>query len=499
MSHLRNNSSDNDSFPCRVVIVAGTYDGVLVGWDTEGQEEEIEEGEKNKVSLKMSFAFTAHEGSVRSICIANNKNTSKNCEQQQPGQVVSAGYLDESLVLLDLLKHQQVGEAKLPMELGTPTCLSFAPPYSAPTHALVGTSSGKIAIYSLGDGDDVDDYANPAKKRSKKKQSNPWNIVHILSGHSSTSTSTTAGVSCIATHPTGKLALSSGNRDSTICVWDLMKGRLAHVHKLNSSSKNSTNKVDVTNLVWSKDGRYFSFSYDSCICVRHATTGQDLLDVDLNSSSNSRRAKRVNDMCFLPSSSSWLFLAAVCDDGSLPVFCIDTTISSSSPLHLVRAIMAIHGVDRIVVGTDRLKFIRSLSNFFVVTANTGGVVSIIDLAGAVSILLSDVAAENETAKTTDDGDEEESAAEILTSVRVGSGARITNIAAWCCHNNSRQDGKQVVEQQLDPSEPKDISAGDEGNMAATTNNEDLTIRARKLVQQAKKRQRRENLKNRKKL
>ncbi len=55
--------------------------------------------------------------------VSNGMNKVNSAEQHQPGQVVSEGYLDESLVLLDLNKHQQVGEAKLPIELGTPTCI----------------------------------------------------------------------------------------------------------------------------------------------------------------------------------------------------------------------------------------------------------------------------------------------------------------------------------------------------------------------------------------
>lgn len=468
---------NSSKVPDRIVIVAGTYDGVLVGWDTrqeEDKEENRKEGEDN--ALKMSFAFTAHEGSVRALCIANSST------KQQPGQVISAGYIDESLILLDLHKNQQVGEAKLPMELGTPLCVSLAP-WNAPTHALVGTSSGKIAMYSLGD-DIISTTNNEMNKKKKSKDRNQWNIVHILSGHSTATNNSNTGVSCIATHPSGKLALSSGNRDSTICVWDLTKGRLAHIHKLPASA--NSKKKNISNIVWSEDGIYFAFSYESHVCVRHATTGQDLLDLDLNTSNdNNNKTQRVNDMCFLSSFSSYAFLAAVCDDGSLPVFCIDPGASTK-----VRAIMAIQGVDRIVVGTDRLKFIRSLSNFLVVTANTGGVLSIIDLEGAVRILLSDVS-ENSDGEDNSDGeneeDEEEFAAEILASVRVGSGARITNLAVWCTNEEAMQEPEVNTNNLI----RKEFSGKEEEE---DNSDEDLTARARKLVQQAKKRQKKEHQK-----
>lgn len=191
-------------------------------------------------------------------------------------------------------------------------------------------------------------------------------------------------------------------------------------------------------------------------------------------------------MFFIPFS-SYAFLAAVCDDGSLPVFCIDPVASTR-----VRAIMAIQGVDRIVVGTDRLKFIRPLSNFLVVTANTGGVLSIIDLEGAMRILLSDVS-ENDDDEDNSHGeneeDEEEFAAEILASVRVGSGARITNLAVWC--SNEEAGEMQKPEVNTNKMKLTEFSAKKEEE---DNGDEDLTTRARKLVQQAKKRQKKEHQK-----
>jgi hypothetical protein len=147
-----------------------------------------------------------------------------------------------------------------------------------------------------------------------------------------------------------------------------------------------------------------------------------------------------------------------------------------------------------VVGTDRLKFIRSLSSFYVVTANTGGVVSIIDLSGAVKMLLSDVTtAEKDMDQLNDYGDEEELAAEFLTSVRVGTGARITYIAVWHSQNDTQHGDKSAAQQQLNhrtnKSSPKSLSS-EEAGVAADDNNRELTIRARQLVEQAKKRQKR---------
>ncbi len=133
-----------------------------------------------------------------------------------------------------------------------------------------------------------------------------------------------------------------------------------------------------------------------------------------------------------------------------------------------RAIMAIEPVDGVVAGDERFKFIRSIeggSGFLVVTPNSGGVVSIMDLKGAVRMMLSpDRYDDDDDEDGDDDGDgrrkstskrnggkddddqstdslsdnddqdedeeEVEAAVEILDSVRVGSGARITDLVVW---------------------------------------------------------------------
>jgi hypothetical protein len=182
-----------------------------------------------------------------------------------------------------------------------------------------------------------------------------------------------------------------------------------------------------------------------------------------------------------------MFLAAACDDGGLPVLEVgqlfddesddedddeeeanDGGVRRKKPATR-RAIMAIEPVDGVVAGDERFKFIRSIeggSGFLVVTANSGGVVSIMDLKGAVRMMLSPDRYDDDdgdddddddgdrrrkstskrrnggkddddqsTDSSSDDGqdkDEEEveAAVEILDSVRVGSGARITDLAVW---------------------------------------------------------------------
>ena len=188
----------SNRLPSRLIIVAGTYDGVLAGWDTSSehiQEEENDIQKKHDIDLKLlrrkndgkylklSFAMSAHEGSVRcldvsgggisSISSSNQQNDKKKKKRQRsdsvdssnqqqeeeiplPGSLLSGGY-DETINVFNLQKHNQVGELKTPSDLGSPLCCAFAPPsnnstttttgVTTTTHALVGLTSGKIILY----------------------------------------------------------------------------------------------------------------------------------------------------------------------------------------------------------------------------------------------------------------------------------------------------------------------------------------------------------------
>ena len=209
--------------PSRLVVVAGTYDGVLAGSDTETHAASSADGGDTATDaadaimaginqnadpdayLKMSFAMAVHEGSVRCLSISSapassapkpsqknskeneaekkkrKKNKKKRKKHQEgngdnsdsddeaastpsqiPGTLLSGGY-DESIHIFNLIRHVQSGELRSAADLGTPTCSSFVPPPASPspaTHALVGMSSGKIVLY---------------KKRD-------WSVQHVLSG-----------------------------------------------------------------------------------------------------------------------------------------------------------------------------------------------------------------------------------------------------------------------------------------------------------------------------
>ncbi len=521
-------------FPDRLVVIAGTYDGVLAGFDSQVDEEKgadlIDQGDRDNTKslvdmlnaasgatdddsfLKMNFAMAVHDGSVRSVSVATGKdlqqkklqdNESKN--DSFPDALISCGF-DETINIFSLHKKSQIGEVKTPSDLGTPTCSSFAPPNDpSPTHVLVGLSSGKIVIY-------------------RKKD---WSVQHILACHDD------KGVNAIAVHPSGKMALTGG-KDRKICLWDLIRGRLAFVYKIGSGSKGK--KVTVNDIIWSDDGKRYAFcTHEGNITAREVETGNDLLDINLPNTS------KPNQICFVGGEDG-LFLAAACNDGGLPLFAVGSIDEDDEDIGTRRALMAIEPVEGVATaGDERFKCIRSVkggSGFLVVTANSGGIISLIDLEGAARMMLEDSDGDGSNddqeqsvdsdASSDSDDDDEDVAAEILNSVRIGSGARITSLSVWS-HSSITEDDDLVTtdrevsdddrneidveekdeeddDEEDSDDEPKPlpnkkrkittISLGNKGNEIEM--DEEALKQARALVSQAKKREKRKNKKGKSK-
>lgn len=528
-------------FPDRLVIIAGTYDGVLAGWDSKTNDNDVNDdddddddtnrtkscNDKNLLEmlntasgnrddedsfLKMNFAMAVHDGSVRSLSIASaeqrspqqknkkrkNDNPGDNISSSSnliPDALISCGY-DESVNIFSLSKHRQSGELKTPSNLETPTCSSFAPPNEpSPTHVLVGLSSGKIVIY-------------------RKKD---WSIQHVLACHDE------KGVNSIAVHPSGKMALSGG-KDGKICLWDLMRGRLAFVHKIAGGGPNGR-KCTVNHIIWSDDGKRYAYcTHEGNITAREMETGNDLLNINLPTSS------RPNQICFVGGEDG-LFLAAGCNDGGLPLFSVGCVDEEDEEIGTRRALMAIEPVEGVATaGDERFKCIRNVnggSGFLVVTANSGGIISLIDLEGAARMMLDDSTdneeggqhvKENSDSNYSSDEEDEDLAAEILNSVRIGTGARITAISVWSHSNtedtsynlekddNTETDSTQSavdnapqVQDNADNNKKRKtttISMGGKGNDIEMDS--EAIEKARALVSQAKKREKRKSKKKKKK-
>jgi WD40 repeat protein len=384
----------------RLFLTAGTYDGVLAGWELSDEHR-----------LSLTFATPVHQGSIRSVSAAAGGDG--------PGLLLSTGY-DEMLHV-----HQPsrgvtcVGQVRTPADYGTPLCSALAPPADRhPTHCLTGFSSpsGKLVLY---------------RKRD-------WSVVHVMEGHA-------GGVSSVAVHPSGKMALTGGARDGTLKLWDLQMGKLAHTQRIDKTK--TQYHPSIVSIVWkcasveeeeddddddvvsSPHPDVYAYGYGSHVAVVQVDTGQSLLDVELPST--------VNQLCLL-SGKEGLFVAAACNDGSLPVLEVGTDGSAER-----RAIMAVEPVDG-PAGEERFKCIQSVGDYYVVTANSAGVVSLMNLQGAVNMIVNetddDDGREEERDAEEDGGsiqqeeeqgeDDVELAVDIIDSARLGTGARITCLAAW---------------------------------------------------------------------
>lgn len=164
----------------KVVVSAGTYEGVLAGWevDTNSQKADTPSADDHHADdnnfFRIAFASPIHEGSIRSVATAST------ADPNVPGVLLSCGY-DEMLRTHDFTKHQtSLGEVRTPADFGTPIASSFAPPTGdVSTHCLVAFSGGKLVIY---------------KKRD-------WSVQHVLAGHEH-------GIASLCVHPSGKMVRS---------------------------------------------------------------------------------------------------------------------------------------------------------------------------------------------------------------------------------------------------------------------------------------------------
>jgi len=416
---------DND-----ILIVAGTYDGVLAGWKNSNNEKEL---------LKLRFAVKSHESSIRSLSLCKEESSSS------ISTLLSCGY-DDTIQVYDVQTFTEMGEIKPVFnnqekeeeESTTPLCSDA----HSNTHALIGFQSGKLKLYEL------------------KKD---WDLVHVLSGHKD------HGVSCVSIHPTGTMALSGGIRDSRIVLWDLTKGKRAYVYKIPSSL------CTTTCIHWSEDGMIFGYAFNSNIVIKDVNSGDFLLDTEVSS--------HINAFCFLQNGN---YVVCACNDASLVV------LSTSKLQNEIRGLVAIEPIvnqdDAITAAEERIKCLEHLHHNIVVMANSNGVVSVIDLTNALHMMMLD---DDESV------DEDIQAVDFLTSVRVGSGARITSLVVSCSPKIHQEEKEEVVESEesIDEKKEPEKTVVYQGRHKLLELDEDKINKARELVKKAKKRQEKKKLKS----
>jgi protein MAK11 len=500
---------DDDSTPApvsHVLLAVGTYEGGIAAYEMDLPPGTPSDGSNDSSArtptrMQMVFASPIHQGSVRSLSVAEGTKH----------LLLSTGY-DEMMKLHDFSKHRtSCGEIRTPPHLGTPVCSAFAPPYVVghqaqvpSTHCLIGFSGSNANEDMTGSTAE----ANGGKLVIYKKRD--WSVQHVLNGHE-------GGIASISVHPTGKLALTGGINDGKLKLWDLERGRLAYSSIVGGATKSTSTAANtsgggrkskifesIVSIVWSADGIVYGFCYGSHITVRPVETGIDLLDVELPS--------KVNQICFIQGKEG-LFVAAACNDGSLPVLAVENIDGKNDASIERRAIMAIEPIDGPVAGVERFKCIQTISGYFVATANSAGVLSVMDLRGAVAMISapSDTlssASDNEDGdgddseiSEDDDDDSKEFAVDIIDSVRIGSGARITCLVAWTAASEEvgTTDPSHTVDEKRPLDDPDKTPTSKKVKRFSSANKHEIVEldsealeKARLLVSQAKKIQKRKN-------
>jgi hypothetical protein len=183
--------------------------------------------------------------------------------------------------------------------------------------------------------------------------------------------------------------------------------------------------------------------------------------------------------------------------------------------------MAIEPVEGPVAGEERYKCIHSIAGYYVATANSAGVVSLMNLEGAVRMMMAgndnNDQQENEKGNDEnpasddddDDSDEEELAVDILDAVQLGTGARVTCLVAWACDEepeNDDDENEQPEPKAAAKKHPKQETARESdkkrkigGNRQEIEMDPKEVEKARALVLKAKNMEKRKDSKKRRKV
>ncbi|ORY31924.1 hypothetical protein BCR39DRAFT_479450 [Naematelia encephala] len=165
------------------VIVAGSYEKLLYG--IEGSYK----ASSSRPNLKPIFIFPAHLACVKAVGASPG------------GKWLATGSEDEFVKVWDLRRRKEVGS--LSQHTGSITSILF--PTSS--HLVTTSDDATISLFRTSD----------------------WALLKSLKGHS-------GRVNHVDVHPTGRVALSVG-KDSTLKMWDLMRGRGAASLALGSEAE----------------------------------------------------------------------------------------------------------------------------------------------------------------------------------------------------------------------------------------------------------------------
>jgi protein MAK11 len=247
----------NQAIKRMLTIVAGAYDGTLHGWQGE-----------DYTSLKLSFAFRAHESCIRSMDLL--------------GKIACTAASDESIQIYDLQKKKVLDKMSGVHE-DEVTALAFTEDADHELFLISGDLKGRLFVWAM-----------------KDRQ-----VIHELKGHKQSS-----AVTSISVHPSGRVALSTA-KDNSVRLWDLINAKAAPRTKLDDFKTLSC-------ICWSpKDGaRYAVIGNDTIMLVFDAITGSEKPLGTFN------HPRRVNALKFVQD----VVVASACDDGILRILGADGSV-----------------------------------------------------------------------------------------------------------------------------------------------------------------------------
>ncbi|XP_043229026.1 p21-activated protein kinase-interacting protein 1-like isoform X2 [Amphibalanus amphitrite] len=178
-----------------VEVICGTYEEFVVGYQLftySGDDKEVRQFEQ-------TFADHSHTASVRAVA----------CR----GDLLASGGADEIVKLYDMRRRVESGQ--LMDHQGTITCLEFHGRH----HLLSGSEDGRVAVV----------------------RTDNWQCEKYLGRHK-------GGVTALAVHPTGRLALTAG-KDGKLLTWDLVRGRVAFRTNIKAAAEF---------VLWSPDGSTYA-------------------------------------------------------------------------------------------------------------------------------------------------------------------------------------------------------------------------------------------------
>jgi protein MAK11 len=227
------------------------------------------------------------------------------------GDWLATGGADETIRVYNLRRKRDMGA--LHSHAGAVTCLEFF----GKQHLLSGSDDGTLRIWRVSD----------------------WACLHVLGGHK-------AGVTSIAIHPTGRLALSTSS-DKTVRLWNLMEGRNAYISRLTSLP--IPEKVQ-----FSTDGNHYALLFRNQVLVYSVASGEIVAHLE-------HEHVRLSDFCYVGPQ----HLVTGANDGKLRLWSTDAESEGT----------LVEEYDG-GMGKERIRALERLQDNRIVTLYTNGLVQV---------------------------------------------------------------------------------------------------------------------------